>query len=91
MRTTILAIFRIHSALEKPWGKMAKGVHGNNLLLVRPLWEGANIRRRLSIREIRSAVCYNSTSRNREFCLQEVNVRHPWSAIFVVLEIKTYK
>lgn len=33
---------------------MSKGVHRNNLLLVRPLWKGANICCGLGVREVRS-------------------------------------
>lgn len=47
-------IVLLNCVLEQPWSKMSPRVHRDNLLLVSPLREGANVGGRLGVGEVGS-------------------------------------
>jgi hypothetical protein len=48
----IHTVVLLDGVLEQPRGEMSPGVHGNNLLVVSPLRERANVRGRLGVGEV---------------------------------------
>lgn len=48
-----ITVFILDRICEQPWCEMAPWIHSHNLLLITPLWEGANVCGWLGIGEIR--------------------------------------
>lgn len=52
-RKAVHTVSLLDGVLEEPWGEMAEGVHGHDLLGITPLGEWPNRDSRLSVGEVR--------------------------------------
>ena len=61
-----LYVLFLYVILEQPRGQMSKGVHGNNLFGITPLWKGANVHRGFGIGEVGPMVDVKILARHSE-------------------------